>query len=71
MAQTLEEYRIECGFSQSELARRAGIDFNTLRRALEGETVSATTARKIARAISQELGREVRYNDISGLKVRL
>lgn len=66
----LEDYRIECGLSKLELAREARIDFNTLQRAITGETVTLNSAAKIARAISQRLGRQVHFKDIDGLNVR-
>lgn len=68
---TLEDFRKECGWSQSELARQAGIDFNTLKRAINGEGISGRTATAIAEALSRGLGRKVRFQEISGLKVNL
>ena len=66
----LEAYRRLCGWSKSEMARQAGIDFNTLKRAIDGENVSTQTARSIAQTISRELGRAVHAQDIQGLNVR-
>lgn len=68
---TLDEYRIECGWSKAEMARQARIDINTLNRALDGEIVSAGTANKLARAISKELDRKVLVREIEGLNVNL
>jgi transcriptional regulator with XRE-family HTH domain len=68
---TLEDFRKECGWSQSELARQAGIDFNTLKRAINGESISGRTATAIAEALSKGLGRKVRFQEISGLNVNL
>jgi len=67
---TLEDLRIECGWSKLELAREARIDFNTLQRAVTGEVVTLNSAAKIARAISQRLGRQIHFKDIDGLNVR-
>jgi transcriptional regulator with XRE-family HTH domain len=67
---TLDELRIECGWSKLELAREAKIDFNTLQRAITGETISLNTAAKIARAISQGLGRAIHFQQIDGLNVK-
>ena len=67
---TLEEYRLACGWSLSEMARRANIDYNTLKRAVDGESVSMRTARALAQVISGELGQTVRIQDIEGLNVR-
>lgn len=66
---TLDDYRTECAWSQAEMARNARIDPNTLRRALGGESISANTANKLARAISKELGKTVRASQIEGLNV--
>lgn len=68
---TLDEYRKELGWSISELARQAGIDFNTANRALTGGSISGRTAVALANAISNGLGRKVRYQDIKELNVNL
>lgn len=68
---TLDEFRRECGWSISELARQAGLNYNTVDRALKGESVSGRTANALAQALSDRLGRTVRYQDISGLNVNL
>jgi transcriptional regulator with XRE-family HTH domain len=67
----LEDYRIECGWSKNEMARQARIDVNTLNRAMNGESVSSNTAKKLALAISKEIGRSIRFQDIEGLIVNL
>lgn len=67
----LDEYRIECGWSIRRMAREVGIDFNTLKRALDGQKVSGDTAKKIALAISKELKQDIRYTQIDGLHVNL
>lgn len=64
---TLEEYRLACGWSLAEMARRANIDYNTLKRARDGESVSMRTAKALAQAISRELGQTVRIQDIENL----
>lgn len=68
---TLEDYRIECGWSKNEMARQSGMDFNTLNRAMNGETVSIGTADKLARAISKRIGRNIRFQEIDGLNVKV
>lgn len=67
----LEEYRLSCGWSKKEMARRADMDFNTVQKALNGESIAMNTANKLARAISKELGRSISYQDIEGLNVRV
>ncbi|MFL5626713.1 MAG: helix-turn-helix domain-containing protein [Ktedonobacteraceae bacterium] len=67
----LDDYRKECGFSISELARRAEVDYNTVDRALKGKSISGRTAFALAQAISERLGRPVRYQEIDGLNVNV
>ena len=66
---TLEDYRIKCRWSKAEMARQAKIDIATFNRAVKGTPVSLDTARKLASAISEELGQAVRYQDIEGLNI--
>ena len=66
---TLEDYRIACRWSKAELARQAGIDASTLNRAMRGIPVSLDTAKKLASAISERLGRSTRYQQIEGLNI--
>lgn len=67
---TLEQYRRSFGWSVSALARAAGIDNNTARKALAGrEKISPATAQSIAQAISHASGRTVLVTDIEGLNV--
>lgn len=67
---TLEDYRLLCGWSKNEMARMAKMDFSTLQKAMNGETVSINTANKLAQALSTELKRTIRIPDIEGLKVK-
>lgn len=68
---TLEEYRIACGWSKNEMARQADVNSNTVHKALRGESISAKTVNKLAKAISKELGQTVHVKDIEGLEVNL
>jgi predicted transcriptional regulator len=67
---TLEDYLVECVWSKKEMARQANIDYVTFNRAIKGETITSHSANKIAHAISQKLGRSIRYQDIEGLNVK-
>ena len=67
---TIEDYRIQLGWSLAELARRAGIDVSTLRRAMEGQQIYKHTAGAIATALSAGLGYKISYSDLDGLNVR-
>jgi hypothetical protein len=68
---TVEDYRIEFGWSKTKLCKEADIDMNTLQRAIDGLPIFRATAGKIAGAINQELKRRaeptIRYTDLEGL----
>jgi lambda repressor-like predicted transcriptional regulator len=68
---TIEDYRIEFGWSKSKLAKEAGIDMSTLRNAIDGIPVYRATVGKITNAINQELLRRgqspIRYTDLEGV----
>jgi hypothetical protein len=68
---TIEDYRIEFGWSKTRLCKEAGIEMNTLQRAIDGSPIFRATAGKIAGAINQELARRgrpsIRYTDLEGL----
>jgi hypothetical protein len=66
---TLEDYRIECDWSKTEMARQANMDFSTFNKAMNGEPIAMRTADKLARAISKKLGRSIRPSDIEGLNI--
>ena len=67
---TLTELRESVPMNIPELARAAGVDDMTVRNAESGQRIAAKTARAIAQALSQELGRTIRVQDIDGLQVR-
>ena len=67
---TIEDYRIKLGWSQAELARRANIDINTLKRAIHGEQVFKHTAGAISTALSRGLGQDITYHDLDGVNVK-
>jgi len=69
---TIEDYRIEFGWSKSKLAKEAGIDMSTLRNAIDGIPVYRATVGKITHAINQELQRRglpsIKYTDLDGVQ---
>ncbi len=69
---TIDDYRIEFGWSKSKLSEMAGIDMGTLKSAIDGNPVFRATAGKIVNAINQELQRRgqptIRYTDLEGVK---
>jgi hypothetical protein len=64
---TLEDLRIEARLSIAALSRKAGIDIKTVRRAIDGENVQKLKAVAILDALSQELHRPLKLEDIDGL----
>jgi hypothetical protein len=68
---TIEDYRVEFGWSKSKLCREADIDMNTLKSAIDGNPIFRATAGKIVGAINQELRRRgepaIRYTDLEGV----
>jgi hypothetical protein len=68
---TIEDYRIEFGWSKSKLCKEADIEMNTLQRAIDGNPIFRATAGKIVGAINKELTRQnrptIRYTDLDGL----
>lgn len=67
---TLTELRESVPMNIPELARATGLDDQTIRNAENGQRISVRTAKAIAQALSQELGRTIRVQDIDGLQVR-
>jgi len=68
---TLEEYRQQFVWSIGEMARKADLDYGTMKRALEGGNVSAKTARALAQMLTRETGKEVNVQDIHGLNASI
>jgi hypothetical protein len=69
---TIDDYRIEFGWSKSKLSEMAGIDMGTLKSAIDGKPIFRATAGKIVGAINQELQRRgqptIRYTDLEGIQ---
>ncbi len=69
---TIEDYRVEFGWSKSKMAKEAGIDMNTLKNAIDGNPVYRATVGKITHAINQELQKRglptIKYTDLEGVK---
>ncbi len=66
---TLREHRVNLGWSQTELAMRAGTSQSVVRRAEVGETITARIAKAIADALSKAYGQEIKPVDIEGLNI--
>ena len=68
---TIDDYRVQFGWSKRRMAQEAGIDANTLRSAIDGHPVYRVTVGKIAQAINQELQRRgespIKYTELEGV----
>jgi hypothetical protein len=68
---TIDDYRVQFGWSKRRMAQEAGIDTNTLKSAIDGNAVYRVTVGKIAYAINQELQRRgenpIKYTDLEGV----
>lgn len=66
---TFREYRLEAKLSLAELARRAGVDYGTAKRAEDGYPVQEVKAVLLVEALSDALGRTVKVQDIDDLRI--
>lgn len=66
---TVVDLRSALGWTQAELARQARLAPNTVRKAENGEAISAGTAQAIVEALSRAYGRLILIRDIEGLNV--
>ncbi len=66
---TLREYRVNLGWSQNELAKEAGTSQSIVKRAEDGEPITARIAKAIADALSKAYGQVIRPVDIEGLNI--
>jgi len=68
---TLAQLRESVPINIPDLARAAGLDPQTIRNAEAGQRISARSAKAIADALGEMLGRTIRVQDIDGLQVRI
>lgn len=68
---TLTQFRESVPINVPDLARASGLDPQTIRNAEAGQRISARSAKAIADALSEMLGRPIRVQDIDGLQVRI
>jgi predicted transcriptional regulator len=64
---TLEDLRLEAHLSVAALSRKAGVDMKTVKRAIDGEPVQKVKAVAIVDALSKELGRPLKLEEIEGI----
>ena len=65
---TLEDLRLEARLSVAALSRKAGVDMKTVKRAINGEPVTKVKVLDILDALSKELGRPLKLDDIEGIR---
>ena len=61
----VKEYRLKARLSQSELAKRAGIDDRTVKRAEEDQAIQDVKAAAIADALSEALQIPLSIDDLA------
>jgi hypothetical protein len=66
---TLQEYMHRLGWDTTTLAREAKINYNTAKKARDGEYIRSSPAIAISQAISQATGEKVHVGDIEELFV--
>ncbi|HZU02961.1 MAG TPA: helix-turn-helix transcriptional regulator [Ktedonobacteraceae bacterium] len=62
---TLKEYRLSAHLTLTELARRAGLDYRTVRRAEDGDPIQEVKAVQIAETLSKELQTTLTVRELS------
>jgi len=66
---TLRTLRVDLGWSQTALAKEAGISPAIAKRAEQRMPIQARTARALADALSKAYEREIKPSDIEGLQI--
>ena len=66
---TLRKLRVDLGWSQTALAKEAGISPAIAKRAEQLRPIQARTARALADALSKAYEREIKPSDIEGLQI--
>ncbi len=66
---TLEDLRIEARLSVSALSREARVDMKTVKRAIDGKPVQKLKVIAIIDALSKELKRPLKLEDINDINI--
>jgi hypothetical protein len=66
---TLRTLRVDLGWSQTALAKEAGISPTIAKRAEQLLPIQARTARALADALSKAYAREIKPSEIEGLQI--
>jgi len=65
----LKKLRVDLGWSSNKLANEAGLARQTAKNAEDGGSISPTTAKAIADALSRAYGRDIKPSEIEGLNI--
>ncbi len=66
---TFREVRFQARLSVNRLARLADVDYKTAQRADEGLPIQQLKAMALVEALSRELGKSIKLDDIDDLKI--
>jgi transcriptional regulator with XRE-family HTH domain len=69
MGETLYQLRVNLGWTQKKLSQQSGVNAVSITNAERGRRITATSAKKIADALSLAYGREIKPLDIEGLNI--
>jgi len=69
MKETLYQLRVNLGWTQKALAQKSSMSAVSVMNAEKGKRITAISAKKIADALSEAYGREIKPLDIEGLNV--
>lgn len=67
ISSSIQDYSHRLCWSQEELADRAGLSFETIKKAEQGKEISPNTAWRISKAFTNALGKRILAKDIEGL----
>lgn len=66
----LEDFRNTIPLSRAELARQAGLDYQTVLKAETGQPVQPKSVQAILKALSRATGRTVTLQELEGINIR-
>lgn len=64
---TIREYRLQLGWSLTDLANAAGLTYQTVSRMEQGKPARDYIVAKVARALSEALGQTITVDDLEGV----
>lgn len=61
---TVKEYCDELMWNATELSRQAGLSWRAASNAVEGRPIQWKTKRDVCRALTEAVGRPIKFNDV-------